>query len=284
MNIKTIIDYIDNYLIKARRQNIDPVEGNEILEKAKLLRDSKDRPGKPLRDLLRKGLLPHAYQSGGKGTSWTIPHSNKGKTKTSNYESKYDNISKDTKQTTLSTKQTDFLEVTNKLENARLKYKPEKIKYLLIAEAPPDSLERFFYYENVKQHDYLFLGVVEALYPELKQRFLASKRNSEIKTTILQKLSADGFYLIDLSDLPLSLLHGSLKNQLPKLIKKVKNVTDKQTQIILIKANVYDTAYTILKTHGFKKVVDVRIPFPGQGNQKKFQVEFKKALNKIYYK
>ncbi len=284
MNIKTIINYIDNYLIKTGRQNIDPVEGNEILEKAKLLRNSKDRPGKPLRDLLRKGLLPHAYQSGGKGTSWTITHSNKGKTKTSNYTTQFDNIPKDTKQTTLSTKQTDFIEVTNKLENARLKYKPEKIKYLLIAEAPPDSLERFFYYENVKQHDYLFLGIVEALYPELKQIFLASKRNSEIKKAILQKLSADGFYLIDLSDLPLSLLHESLKNQLPKLIEKMKNVTDRQTQIILIKANVYDTAFTILKTHGFKKVVDVRIPFPGQGNQNKFQVEFKKALNKTDYK
>jgi len=85
MNVKSIIEYIDKYLTKSDRPNIDPVEANEILEKAGLLRNSKDRPGKPLRDLLRKGRLPHAFQSGGKGTNWTIPHSKNGKTKNSNY-------------------------------------------------------------------------------------------------------------------------------------------------------------------------------------------------------
>jgi hypothetical protein len=41
------------------------------------LKDSKDSPGKPLRDLLRKGGIPHAYQVGGKRSSWTIPKSRK---------------------------------------------------------------------------------------------------------------------------------------------------------------------------------------------------------------
>lgn len=72
-----IIKHLDNYLTRTRQPNIDPVEANAILAKAGLLRDSKERPGKPLRDLLRKGKLPHAFQSGGKGSSWTIPHSGK---------------------------------------------------------------------------------------------------------------------------------------------------------------------------------------------------------------
>lgn len=76
-NIKIIIDYLDNYLTKTRRQSIDPVESNAILEKAGLIKDSKDRPGKPLRDILRKGQIPHAFQAGGKSSSWTIPHSRK---------------------------------------------------------------------------------------------------------------------------------------------------------------------------------------------------------------
>jgi hypothetical protein len=81
-DIKAIISHLDTYLTRTGQPNIDPVEANAILARAGLLTDSKDRPGKPLRDLLRKGLLPHAFQSGGKGSSWTIPHSNKRTSKT----------------------------------------------------------------------------------------------------------------------------------------------------------------------------------------------------------
>lgn len=76
-DIKAIITYLDTYLTQTGRPSIDPVEANDVLAKAGLLNDSKDRPGKPLRNLLRDGQLPHAFQSGGKGSSWTIPHSNK---------------------------------------------------------------------------------------------------------------------------------------------------------------------------------------------------------------
>ena len=81
-DIKAIITHLDTYLSGTGKLNIDPVEANAILAKADLLTDSKDRPGKPLRELLRKGLLPHAFQSGGKGSSWTIPHSGKRTSKT----------------------------------------------------------------------------------------------------------------------------------------------------------------------------------------------------------
>jgi hypothetical protein len=72
-DIRTIITYLDSYLTRTRQATIDPIEANAVLEKAGLLSDSKDRLGKPLSDLLRKGHLPHAFQSGGKGSSWTIP-------------------------------------------------------------------------------------------------------------------------------------------------------------------------------------------------------------------
>ena len=88
MNIKEIVKYLDSFLIKAKRNNIEPVEANEILAKARLLGDSLDRPGLPLRNLLRKGLIPHAFQSGGKGTGWTIPHSNNKNISNINYTSK----------------------------------------------------------------------------------------------------------------------------------------------------------------------------------------------------
>ena len=63
----------------------------------------------------------------------------------------------------------------SQLEDSRKKYKPEVIKTVIIAEAPPDSIERFFYYEDVKTADFLFLGIVEVLYPEAKKKYLEYK-------------------------------------------------------------------------------------------------------------
>ena len=77
MDISAIIRKMDEFLEKTGKNSTDPAEANEMLEKAGLLRDSDTRPGKPLRDILRTGSIKHAYQTGGKGSSWVIPHSEK---------------------------------------------------------------------------------------------------------------------------------------------------------------------------------------------------------------
>jgi predicted ATPase len=177
----------------------------------------------------------------------------------------------------------DVTELHRKLTIARLKYKPEIIKYLLIAEAPPDNLVRFFYYEDVHKHDQLFLGVAQVLYPDLKEEFLSSGRDKEIKKQILQKFSDDGFYLLDFSELPLSLHSKPLKSQLSKLITKLSSEINVDTKIILISTSVYDLAYSKLYLYGFANIVNVRIPFPGQSWQNKFNLEFKRALDLAGY-
>lgn len=285
VQVEKIIEYLDNYLAKTGRPDIYPVEANALLAKAGLLHDSKHRPGKPLRDLLRKRQLPHAFQSGGKGSSWTIPHSSRRSVGSSNYltstQPPKESVATMGKPEVSSIVNTSELKA--QLEKARLKYKPDEIKYLLIAEAPPDSVDRFFYYDKVRQHDYLFLGVVQALYPDLKKKFLASGRSSSVKNFILLKLKTDGFYLLDLSELPLSLMKGSLYSQLPHLVEKIDQVANKQTFVILIKATVFDTAFLYLHQEGFVNVVNVRIPFPGQGGQKLFQAKFIEALELVNF-
>lgn len=279
-----IIKFLDDYLSKSNIESIGAVEANELLAKMGILKDSEDRPGKPLRDLLRKGSLPHAFQIGGKGSSWKIPHSSVRINNDSNFSSakrQEKNISP--KQTQENSNKTINISTLKKqLEKARKNYKPEKVKYLLIAEAPPDSLERFLYYENVSQHDYLFLGIAEALYPELKKLFIEGGRKPETKKLILQRLQDEGFYLLDLSELPISILENNLSLQLPNLIEKIKSVINDDTRIILIKANVYDSAFNVLNRK-FKNVIDQRIAFPGQGWQPKFQIEFKRALKIANY-
>lgn len=48
--------------------------------------------------------------------------------------------------------------------------------------------------------------------------------------------------------------------------------------IVLIKASVYDAAYVRLREAGLP-VVGVRIPFPGSGQQRRFEEVFPQALH-----
>lgn len=95
--IDEIITYLDAYLATTGKLNTNPVEANAILERARILDDSKDRPGKPLRELLRKGFLPHAFQTGGMGTTWIIPHSKANKSDSAHFISKKNEVKKNSK-------------------------------------------------------------------------------------------------------------------------------------------------------------------------------------------
>lgn len=75
MKTQAIIECIDRYLEKNNLPYINPVEAGALLARAGILADSSLRPGLPLRNYLRKGKIPHAYQLNGKGSGWVIPHS-----------------------------------------------------------------------------------------------------------------------------------------------------------------------------------------------------------------
>lgn len=58
--------------------------------------------------------------------------------------------------------ETDIENITERINEARQKYKPENVNLLLVAEAP-SSLDRFFYYEDVKEKDFLFVELSKVL-------------------------------------------------------------------------------------------------------------------------
>ncbi len=70
--IKHIIATIDKYLVAHSKEYFTAVEAAAILDRLGILKDSLSRRGLPLRNLLRAGELPHAYQI---GKYWHIPHS-----------------------------------------------------------------------------------------------------------------------------------------------------------------------------------------------------------------
>src|SRR4051794_26313927 len=73
---------------------------------------------------------------------------------------------------------------------AAAKYRPQRIKLLLIAEAPPAALDRYFYFESVGEHDALFRYVYRVL--------LNKEPTRENKLQLLRQLRDRGVFLVDL--------------------------------------------------------------------------------------
>ncbi len=173
--------------------------------------------------------------------------------------------------------------MANKFEIARRKYKPKDIKYLLIAEAPPDeSSDRFFYFEDVKEKDSLFLETMKVLYPG---NYTDPKIVRKKKKQFLNKLKEDGFYLIDSTDQPMPNFKRHhkiklIKDALPSLIEKVKNLANEDTKIILISSTVYEVCNGLLIKENVNVINEEMIDFPGTGRQIKFREKMTRLLKK----
>ena len=169
-------------------------------------------------------------------------------------------------------------EIRRQITEAREKYRPVQVRCILVAEAPPREADQFFfYYSDVKRADHLFLGVMEALYPDEKQNYLLAGRNSQLKEQLLRRFQADGFYLLDILDVP-KRTNQDLKKAVPDLIKRLRTVAAATTPIILIKISTYDIAAHRIRQAGFNNVIPAPIAFPGNAQQSRFQIEFKEAL------
>jgi hypothetical protein len=169
-------------------------------------------------------------------------------------------------------------------EEARLKYKPKKIKYLLIAETPPKSnSNRFFYFENVKEQDSLFIETMKVLYPE-SLSVLTTKEIRSIKKTFLERFKNDGFYLIDSLNEPFEEKYSSskkirlIKEGQGDLLNRIKTLITKETVIILISATVFKANFEYLKGNNINVINSELIDFPGSGGQKKYKEKLKKAI------
>jgi hypothetical protein len=171
---------------------------------------------------------------------------------------------------------TDIQYLKEVYAKATNKYKPRHIKTLLIGEAPPCNLERFFYFEEVNVQDSLFLEIVGVLYPDKKQLYIKSGRPAEGKMELLEMFAEDGYLLIDLYETPLA--SDTDKEAVASLLTRLEKLIDRTTPIILIKANVFDLCYPVLKENGYN-VINVRLPFPGSGQQKVFREKFSGIVN-----
>ena len=155
-------------------------------------------------------------------------------------------------------------------EAARLKYKPERIERLLIDESPPDSFKRFFYSENSRKYDHLYLSTMKVLYPGVDNKELGAR-----KEAFLRSFMESGFYLIDVVDCPLPQTANYTKRRKTVwdnrhvLVEKMRTLVTDMTEVILIKVTVYDL-HDFLKDEGFNVINKCAIELPGSGYHKEY--------------
>lgn len=166
------------------------------------------------------------------------------------------------------------------LESARMKYKPDRVRFLFIGLAPPASQDnRFFYNESVSAHDHLFLETMRVLYPE---DWSDPKTVRSKKRGFLERFMKDGCYLVDVSDVPLesSQSVSQLRQSIPCLMEKVESLVSRGTEIILISAPVFDFCYDHLRSQGYSVINESPIEFPAQGHQRAFRQKLQALLEK----
>lgn len=184
-----IINFIDNYLKSENKIEINAVDANALLSKAGILRDSQDRPGKPLRDILRKGKIPHAYQN---GTRWLIPSSKQFSKSTSPLTT--NSLPKPAKEVVRS-KSVEHLNIADLLKDDQFKSAhgidsvvPDKPGIYCIRIINPNQLPKLFR-DNLlgRKHDILYIGIATK---SLKKRFLNQELRAIGHGTFFRSLGA----------------------------------------------------------------------------------------------
>lgn len=166
----------------------------------------------------------------------------------------------------------------------RARCEPEHVRLLLIAESAPDdggdvASRRFFYDDHLTSRDGLFREVVRALYGNPT---LTSGPNA--KKPWLEKLKADGVYLIDLAPVPVNYhLPSERAVALQRNIEATVSLAGDLSPdgIVLVKQNVFDLLERPIRTAGLPLLHDAMVPFPGSGQQKRFRERFADALARL---
>jgi hypothetical protein len=181
---------------------------------------------------------------------------------------------------------------------ASRKYRPQAIKVLFIAEAPPAlRFERFFYFVRVSEADTLFLEMMKVLYPidtgfveyeDGRKPEFDAKRVRLQKAKLLEKFKRDGFYLIDASEQPMpedadttSKKH-IIGKALPELRRKARELCSAgNTPVILIGAPTYSICAEALRRDGLHVLNQEMINSPARGGQKLFRLKARQGPSPV---
>ena len=158
------------------------------------------------------------------------------------------------------------------------KYRPKRTSVLFVAEAPPDAVDRYFYFENVEQGDWLWIALMKALYP---LEWGNTKAERQRKEWWLRKFQNDQFRLIDAVKEPLSGNHGQRVRHIwsgaHELVEEINQIAPQQ--IVLIKSTVHEALFQQLSAARLPVANGQYLPFPGSGWQTEFHDELRRLID-----
>lgn len=161
---------------------------------------------------------------------------------------------------------------------AAKKFRPKKTTVLFVAEAPPEAVERYFYFEPVERDDWLWIALMKALYPS---EWSSTKAERRKKQSWLLKFKESQFRLLDAVKVPISGSQtervGLIHSAADTLIRDIVKIAP--MQIVLIKATVYKALFSRLKDAGLAVANGQALPFPCSGQQTKFHNELRRLID-----
>jgi hypothetical protein len=175
-------------------------------------------------------------------------------------------------------------------EHVRRSFKPAHIKGLLIAESPPpaphvQSSRQFYYTDRIRKDDRLFTNTIRALFTEAAQ--MTEAELEESKELWLNKFKDAGYYMIEaleesqVHEVTKAQRQALIRESVPRLIERVKELADQDTKIILIKSNVFEAAAGPLRQAGFNVLNTELVDYPGHFNQRAYREKLAKLSKSI---
>lgn len=163
----------------------------------------------------------------------------------------------------------------------RERWRPDRVRLLLLAESAPhpgDGPRRYLYDEDLTASDGLFREVAKALVGAGK---LTQGRKEKLPW--LRRLKDQGTFLIDLAPIP---VNRNPVNRDEVLASHVANCVARAQEInpegiIVIKQNVFTLLHRPLRDANLPLLHNTFIPFPGSGQQKRFQSGLAAALRTL---
>jgi hypothetical protein len=164
---------------------------------------------------------------------------------------------------------------------ARQKYRPHKVRFLLIAESPPSS-GGFFYFATTIGKDHLFRETMKALrfWPENEPM-----RRGVDKRSMLRRFQSMGFYLLDTCVFPVDKLRPrerkrAVLSQTPRLVNDV--IKANPSHIFIVKSSIFSPVSIALREAGLlTRVLNTGpVAFPSHGNQRVYRSMLRRAVSK----
>jgi len=160
-------------------------------------------------------------------------------------------------------------------DDLRRRWKPHAVRLLLVGESVPDAgveERRFFYGPKLDRRDNLFRGVVEALYGPIPRGSAGQP-----KQPWLERLRADGVYLVDLVPFPVNkLASGARREHVVTLIERAQALDPEG--VIVCHAPTFTEVGRALRAAGMPLLHDQPLPYPLGNTRARFVAGVRAAV------